>query len=493
MSESMLSLRDVSFAYPQEPGAPVLRSCSLELPAGGFGLLCGATGSGKSTLLRLGVPALAPVGTRTGEVLLAGVPAQELGAADAARVVGYVGQDPSAQVVCDSVWHEVAFGLENLGAEQGLMRRRVAEALSFLGLAHLAHRHVDELSGGERQLVVLASVLALRPRLLLLDEPTSMLDVVSERAYAHALFRMNRELGISVLLATHRPGALGAYATCAWRLRDGAAEPCALAEACAPVSYELAAPAHAVPEPAPGLVADASAPPALWVRDAWFRHSAQAPWALRRCSLRVCQGSVHALLGGNGSGKSTLLALAAGVRTPEHGRVERAPGVRGSCALLPQDPLALFACDTVREELMEWSGADGYTHASALACAHDVGLLVQADASDPADAALLERNPLDLSGGQRQLLALAKLMVLRPRLLLLDEPTKGLDVAAATRVARAIRLVRAQAAAVLLATHDQALVRAVADEVTLLFAGEDAATLPTEDFFADSLLWDVRS
>ena len=498
MSESLLSLRAVSFTYPAVGDAPasgpVLKGCSLELPAGAFGLLCGATGSGKSTLLRLAVPALAPAGTLDGSVQVAGVEAQSLGAADAAQLVGYVGQDPSAQVVCDSVWHEVAFGLENLGVEQGLIRRRVAEAMSFLGLSHLYDRRVDELSGGERQLVVLASVLALRPRLLLLDEPTSMLDVVAEHAYAHALFRMNRELGIGVLLSTHRPGALGEYATCAWELRDGAVQPRALADVTGSCAYEIADDARGAyaPDGAQGLVADASAPPALWARDVWFRHSAQAPWALRRCSLRVAQGSVHALVGGNGAGKSTLLALAAGLRVPEHGRVELAPGVRGSCALLPQDPLALFACDTVDEELMEWSQASDYTRPTALTCAYDVGLLVSADGSADADVALLARNPLDLSGGQCQLLALAKLLVLRPRLLLLDEPTKGLDVAAATSVAATIRRVRSYAASIVIATHDLALVRAVADEVTLLFCGEDAATLPPEDFFADTLLWSGR-
>lgn len=180
---------------------------------GAFQLLVGATGSGKTTLLRNCKPSIAPHGECAGELAVFGQPVSQLDDRQSASLVGYVSQNPENQIVCDTVWHEVAFGLENLGTPQDAMRRRVAEVAHFFGIEPWFRRQVSELSGGQRQIVTLASALALRPSLLLLDEPTAQLDPVAEKRFLHALFRINRELGITVVVSTHNPEAMAEYAT----------------------------------------------------------------------------------------------------------------------------------------------------------------------------------------------------------------------------------------------------------------------------------------
>ena len=202
-----LEVRDLVFTYPGGT-APVLDHASLVVPDGAFALLTGATGSGKSTLLRLAKPEIAPAGERAGDVLAFGVDVRSFSPAESAAAVGYVFQSPDNQIVCDTVWHEMAFGLENLGVPADEMRRRVAETCNFFGMGPWFRVQTSELSGGQRQTLALAATLAMRPRLLLLDEPTSMLDPIAEKAFLGLLFRANRELGITVVVATHAPQAM---------------------------------------------------------------------------------------------------------------------------------------------------------------------------------------------------------------------------------------------------------------------------------------------
>ena len=226
---SALSFDHVTFTYAGA-GAPVLLDACLGVPEGAFALLVGATGSGKSTLLRLAKPEISPVGELSGAVRAFGEDVRGLDAVSSARAVGYVFQSPDAQMVCDTVWHEMAFGLENLGVSEAEMRRRVAETATFLGMGPWFRDPVAELSGGRRQVLALASVLAMRPRVLLLDEPTSMLDPVAEQAFLALLFRANRELGMTVVVATHTPAPMLDYATCAFALEDGRVRTAALDE-----------------------------------------------------------------------------------------------------------------------------------------------------------------------------------------------------------------------------------------------------------------------
>lgn len=458
-----LAYDDVTFRYPGSHG-DVLSGVSMAVPAGAFALLVGGTGSGKSTLLSLAKPQIAPAGDRAGQVRVFGRPVDDLDGA-AACEVGYVFQDPDNQIVCDSVWHEMAFGLENLGTPQGEMRRRVAEASYFFGMGPWFHSDTDALSGGRKQLLALASTLVMQPRVLLLDEPTAQLDPIAARNFLHALFRVNRELGCTVVVATHEPELMADYATCAFELVDGAVRP---VEDLGRFKCEAALAER-------GALCDANAPAAVSARGAWFRYGRDDDWVLRGLDLEVRQGEAHALVGGNGCGKSTLLALIAGTRRAQRGEVRSAISAK---AMLPQDPKALFAEERVDEELMEWAHIGGYGADEVQAMMGELGL---------ADRAGL--HPYDLSGGQRQMLALGKLLLVHPRLLLLDEPTKGLDRTAREHVAGMIEAARRDGVAVIVSTHDLAFVRRVADRVSLMFDGELACTEPVGEFFRNNLFY----
>lgn len=458
-----LAYDDVTFRYPGSRG-DVLSGVSMAVPAGAFALLVGGTGSGKSTLLSLAKPQIAPAGDRAGQVRVFGRPVDGLDGAVACEV-GYVFQDPDNQIVCDSVWHEMAFGLENLGTPQGEMRRRVAEASYFFGMGPWFHSDTDSLSGGRKQLLALASTLVMQPRVLLLDEPTAQLDPIAARNFLHALFRVNRELGCSVVVATHEPELMADYATCAFELVDGAVRE---VESLGRFKCEATLAER-------GALCDANAPAAVSARGAWFRYGRDDDWVLRGFDLEVRQGEVHALVGGNGCGKSTLLALIAGTRRAQRGEVRSAISAK---AMLPQDPKALFAEERVDEELMEWAHIGGYDADEVQAMMGELGL---------ADRAGL--HPYDLSGGQRQMLALGKLLLVHPRLLLLDEPTKGLDRAAREHVAGMIEAARRDGVTVIVSTHDLAFVRRVADRVSLMFDGELACTEPVGEFFRNNLFY----
>lgn len=458
-----LAYDDVTFRYPGSHG-DVLSGVSMAVPAGAFALLVGGTGSGKSTLLSLAKPQIAPAGDRAGQVRVYGRPVDDLDGAEACEV-GYVFQDPDNQIVCDSVWHEMAFGLENLGTPQGEMRRRVAEASYFFGMGPWFHSDTDALSGGRKQLLALASTLVMQPRVLLLDEPTAQLDPIAARNFLHALFRVNRELGCTVVVATHEPELVADYATCAFELVDGAVRP---VEDLGRFKCEAALAER-------GALCDENAPVAVSARGAWFRYGRDDDWVLRGLDLEVRQGEVHALVGGNGCGKSTLLALIAGTRRAQRGEVRSAISAK---AMLPQDPKALFAEEHVDDELMEWAHIGGYGADEVRAMMGELGL---------ADRAGL--HPYDLSGGQRQMLALGKLLLVHPRLLLLDEPTKGLDRAAREHVAGMIEAARRDGVTVIVSTHDLAFVRRVADRVSLMFDGELACTEPVGEFFRNNLFY----
>lgn len=458
-----LAYDDVTFRYPGSRG-DVLSGVSMVVPAGAFALLVGGTGSGKSTLLSLAKPQIAPAGDRAGQVRVFGRPVDDLDGA-AACEVGYVFQDPDNQIVCDSVWHEMAFGLENLGTPQGEMRRRVAEASYFFGMGPWFHSDADALSGGRKQLLALASTLVMQPRVLLLDEPTAQLDPIAARNFLHALFRVNRELGCTVVVATHEPELMADYATRAFELVDGAVR---LVEDLGRFKCEATLAER-------GALCDANAPAAVSARGAWFRYGRDDDWVLRGLDLEVRQGEVHALVGGNGCGKSTLLALIAGTRRAQRGEVRSAISAK---AMLPQDPKALFAEERVDEELMEWAHIGGYGADEVQAMMGELGLADRADL-----------HPYDLSGGQRQMLALGKLLLVHPRLLLLDEPTKGLDRTARERVAGMIEAARRDGVTVIVSTHDLAFVRRVADRVSLMFDGELACTEPVGEFFRNNLFY----
>lgn len=462
-----IEVRGLHFAYPGAE-APVLDGLDWSVPQGAFALLVGGTGSGKSTLLSLLKPEIAPTGERTGELRVLGESVADMDVRASAERVGYVFQDPENQIVCETVWHEMAFGLENLGMSRDEMRRRVAETSYFFGLEDWLHRDTDTLSGGRKQLLSLAAVLALRPRVLLLDEPTSQLDPVAEKNFLHALFRVNRELGCTVVVATHQPRPMLEYATCAYRIEGGRV--CEVVDLASLGSREGLL---ALDSCWPAQVAATSA--AAAIREGWFRYDRASGWVLRGLDAAFSAGAVHAVVGGNGCGKSTMLSVLAKTVKLQRGHMERGAG---SAALLPQNPKALLVAETVRDELMEWASTCGYDEAVARERAASLGL-----------SGLDGRHPYDLSGGQRQLLALAKLLLIGPELLLLDEPTKGLDLASRRIIARALRGHAEAGGTVIMATHDLDFAEQVADDIAMMFDGEIACMEPPADFFSDNVFY----
>lgn len=525
-----IEVRGLRFAYPGAE-APVLDGLDWSVPQGAFALLVGGTGSGKSTLLSLLKPEIAPTGVCSGELRVLGESVADMDVRASAERVGYVFQDPENQIVCETVWHEMAFGLENLGMSRDEMRRRVAETSYFFGLEDWLHRDTDTLSGGRKQLLSLAAVLALRPRVLLLDEPTSQLDPVAEKNFLHALFRVNRELGCTVVVATHQPRPMLEYATCAYRIEGGrvreVADMASLgrrepllsdgmpgwgAVRCAKngvfcrregnlgsmESSEGGSVAKNTPkmDKSSGFVAQTSLEngpedssrvdgsrilqkmhggSATTLSEGWFRYDRVGGWVLRGLDMAFSAGAVHAIVGGNGCGKSTLLSVLAKTAKLQRGRMVRGAG---SAALLPQNPKALLVAETVRDELMEWASTCGYDEAAARELAARLGL-------DGLEA----RHPYDLSGGQRQLLALTKLLLIGPELLLLDEPTKGLDLASRRIIARALRDHAQAGGAVIMATHDLDFAEQVSDDIAMMFDGEIACMEPPADFFADNVFY----
>ena len=479
---AIVDLRGFSFAYPGgASGADhqVLHDVDLTLEEGAFCVVSGPTGCGKTTLLRSLKPELAPRGKAEGIVRVLGCelagPNTNPSSLPSAGDIGFVSQDPAAQVVCDTVLAELAFGLENAGCDPATMRRRVAEVASFLGIEHWLHRRTADLSGGHLQLLNLASALALRPRLLVMDEPLAQLDPRSRDQLLMLLGRVNRELGVAVICSSHAPELFDGLATQRLELEplpEVAALPEGGMATWGSVGNEAQSANASV---SPASVELSPSPIALELRDVRFRYGREEPWVLRGIDLQVRAGQVHALVGGNGCGKTTLLRVMAGVERVRAGKVARN---EGRLAYLPQDPKALLVCDSVAQELSEWRPKLGYSAADETAIAEQLGL------SD-----LMGRHPMDLSGGQQQLLALAKVLLGKPRILLLDEPAKGLDPAAAGGLVRELRSLAAQGVAVVLVTHDLDLACVCADVVSLLFDGELACTEPASAFFRGNAVY----
>lgn len=466
---ALVEIENYSFAYPS--GRQAVNNVSLVVERGSFCVICGPTGCGKSTLVRALKPELAISGVAHGTVRACGFTLFEgegnpvhkrgnLNARESAERIGFVMQDPDAQLVCDTVWHELAFSLENTGMPSAMMRRRVAEIAHFFGMASWVNRQVETLSGGQKQLVNVASALALRPELLVLDEPTAQLDPHARAQLILMLEQVRRELGITIIMTTHDPESVARYATQWFFMGEMPDE----------VRYEQVFAQQQVE--APGE----SAASCVQVKDAYARYEKNQPWVLENLSLEASAVRVHAIVGGNGSGKSTLLALMARVLKPQRGKVVNA--YASSQAFLPQDPKALFVCDTVAEELAEWRAQGGYTQAEECAMMQRFGL-----------AGHETQHPYDLSGGQQQKLALAKLLLCNPQLLFLDEPTKGLDAASCAEIAHIVRALAREGRCIVFTTHDLDFARIAADEISMIFNGEVVCTQPAEEFFESNLVY----
>ncbi|HEX4977615.1 MAG TPA: ATP-binding cassette domain-containing protein [Nocardioides sp.] len=501
----MIRFEDVSVRFA-DADRPVLEHVDLDVPEGELVLVVGRTGSGKTTLLRA-INGLVPHfsgGTLTGRVVVDGRDTREHRPRDLADVVGYVGQDPLSGFVTDVVEDELAYGMESLGLPADVMRKRVEETLDLLGLADLRQRPLASLSGGQQQRVAIGSVLTTHPRILVLDEPTSALDPVAAEDVLATLQRLVHDLGLTVVLAEHRLERVAQYADRVVLVPGGArpvvsgSPDAVLADSpVAPPVVELGRVAGWAPLPlsvrdarrhaAPlrARLTDLEPParePDLGATVAQAEHvvaSYGAVPALRGVSATLARGEVVALMGRNGAGKSTLLKTLVGMKKVTSGRLTvdgHAPAdlkparLLHHVGLVPQVPGDLLYAPTVADECAQSDRDGGVPAGTTLA------LFEQLSGGVPADM-----HPRDLSEGQRLTLALAIVLAARPPLVLLDEPTRGLDYTAKHRLVEILRDLAAAGHAVLLATHDVELVAEVATRVLVIAEGEVVADGPTAE------------
>jgi energy-coupling factor transporter ATP-binding protein EcfA2 len=517
----------VTFTYP-ESTAPALREVSLEIEAGQFVLVIGASGSGKSTLLRC-INGLVPHfsgGKLTGRVTVNGLDRREHPPRDLAFVAGFVFQNPEAQFVTERVEDELAFALENAGVPQLTMRKRVEEVLDALGIASLRNRAVSSLSGGEQQRVAIAAALALQPKILILDEPTSQLDPQSAEDVLGALVRLNADLGLTIVLAEHRLERVLQFADRVVFLPEAGAAPLvgdprevmevvsltpplvtlgkALGWKPLPLTikegrrfasqyathntqYETQE-AGSKRQEARGKEQEANTA-ALEVHDVWLAYDGKE--VLRGVTLSAQPGEFVALMGRNGSGKTSLFRSIVGLVKPQRGQIR----VNGQDAIgqstadicrqvgyVPQNPDALLFADAVRDELLVTLRNHGLDETTAPVAPGEL-----LDTLGLASVAALY--PRDLSAGQRQRTALASVLVTRPLVLLLDEPTRGLDYAAKATLARILKHWQSQGTAIVMVTHDVELVATCADRVALMAEGEIIVDGPVRHVLSESTIF----
>jgi energy-coupling factor transport system ATP-binding protein len=503
------AVRELSFAYPEQR-KDTLSDLSFSIPQGQFVTLCGPSGCGKSTLLRQLKTVLAPAGYRRGEILFEGKPLDEVDQRTQSSRIGFVQQSPENQIVTDKVWHELAFGLESLGYDTPTIRSRVAEMASFFGIQTWFYKNVTELSGGQKQLLNLASIMAMQPSVLILDEPTSQLDPIAASDFLATIGKVNRELGTTILLTEHRleeafplsdrvlvmdrgrliadgtpvevgnllrgsghgmflamPTAMRVWAS----VKDTAPCPITVRDGRDWLEdYAGRHPLETLPEAeAPVHSLDA----AITLEDVWYKYEKDLPDVVKGVSLEVKKGEFLALLGGNGTGKTTTLSLVGGLMEPYRGEVS----LNGSVATLPQDPQTLFVKKTVREDLYEMF------RGMRIDKAHQENRIARAVQLCRLEE-VLDRHPYDLSGGEQQRAALAKVLLLEPEILLLDEPTKGLDAEFKQMFAVILKTLQRRGVTIFMVSHDVEFCAEHADRCALFFDGNIVSQGQPREFFS---------
>ena len=503
------SFKNVDFTYP-EGEKKALRNISFTVQQGEFVILCGPSGCGKSTLLRHLKSCLTPHGLFSGEIRYHGKPLDDMSQREQAQEIGYVLQSPENQVVTDKVWHELAFGLESLGYDTTTIRRRVAEIAAFFGIENWFFKNVTELSGGQKQLLSLASVMAMQPGVLVLDEPTAQLDPIAAADFLALLGKINRELGTTIILTEHRLEEAFPFATRAIVMDQGAiicddkpenvglqlkdkgngmflAMPTAM-RVWAAVETKLDCPmtvrdgshflSQRVEEQTllPLVKKESPMYPeevTLECEDLWFRYEKDSPDVVKGFSLKLRKGEFYAILGGNGAGKSTTLKVIFGLRSAYRGDVR----LNGKLGHLPQNPQTLFVKRTVREDLYEVFRGEKIPKEQQDA---EVARIVELCGLRE----FLDRHPYDISGGEQQRTALAKVLLTAPDILLLDEPTKGFDAEFKVTFALILRRLVAAGTTILMVSHDVPFCAEYAHKCGLFFDGSIVAEGTPREFFS---------
>ena len=503
-----IKIKNLIFSYPNSKKT-ALNNINLTVNQGEFVTVCGKSGCGKSTLLRHLKPILTPHGKTSGEIYFDGKSIYDLSDREQAENIGFVMQNPDNQIVTDKVWHELVFGLESLGINSAEIRSKAAEMASFFGIQNWFYENVANLSGGQKQILNLASVMVMNPTLLLLDEPSSQLDPISAHDFFTMLERINTELGVTIILSEHNLSEVFPLSDKVVVMEDGkiTAEntPYKIGEELKQNSMFAA-----LPTPTkiyyslgnnsgncPITIRDGhkwlekqqinehfefkseknriNTEPILELKDVWFRYEKNSDDILKGLSFKVHENEFYAIVGGNGVGKSTALSVISKINKPYRGKVFINDDTK--VAVMPQNPQSLFLKKSVLEELY-----DAVFDVEKEKRKNEIEYVIKLCELDN----LLENHPYDLSGGEQQRVALAKMLLRKPDLLVLDEPTKGLDACFKRKLATILKSLQKNGMTVLMVTHDIEFCAEYADICAMFFDGKIVSEAPPRKFFAEN-------
>lgn len=519
---ALLKIKDLNFKYSLGTNL-VLKDINLEVEQGDFVVICGDSGCGKSTLIKHLKKELIPYGSYSGEVLLNDKDIREMSLHESATSIGYVMQNPENQIVTDKVWHELAFGLENIGTPLPIMRRKVAEIANYFGIQSLFRQNTASLSGGQKQLINLASTLLLQPNILILDEPTSQLDPVVATEFIQTLKKINEEFFTTIIIVEHRLEELMKCANKVVVMDDGQiiaqGDPTDISNElkkvnplhpvfkALPISMRVASTLDVV-SPMPLNIKEGRIMlldmfekpmfkyldvnervllnnPLIELKDVYFRYEKNSKDILRGVNFIVNKGELYCIVGGNGSGKTTAINNIAGLLKPYRGKIiidgvniNKKDLPEHTIGYLPQNPTLLFYEDSVIKDLR-----DVFKNAKDKELKEKKmwQLIDELGIKD-----ILEQHPYDISGGEQQKVALIKLLINEPKILLLDEPTKGLDASAKETFASILKHLINQDITIILISHDIEFCAEYAHRVAFFFDGDVISVDTPNNFFKDN-------
>lgn len=527
----ILRVDGLKFSYPNQL-KKALNNINFSIDEGDFVLICGESGCGKSTLLRHLKPELSPHGQVSGDIYYYSQKINDYSSKQIASEIGYVLQNPDSQIVTDKVWHELAFGLENMGLDTQSIRLRVAEMASFFGIQGWFRKNVNDLSGGQKQLLNLASIMAMQPKILILDEPTSQLDPIAAKDFIDTLVRINKELSTTIIMTEHNLEDIYSVCDKVIVMEDGKV-------ICNDTNYKVAdilsgdknhKMFKSLPTPSKiynqlnGYLEGASKSPltvkdcrqwlndsmdeltitklddteteinidekdreiAIELKDVYFQYNKISEPTIRDLSFKVYKGEIYSILGGNGTGKSTTLSLVARQRKPQRGKIfinnietkkyNNKSLYENNLALLPQNPQSLFVFETVREDLEEVLILQNKDREYIDKEVKRVSKLLDIEH-------LLEHHPYDLSGGELQRAGMAKVMLLNPKIILLDEPTKGLDAYCKEEIGKMLMKLRDMGVTIVVVSHDIEFSARYSDRCAMFFDGSIVSEGTPKEFF----------